>query len=79
MGLNRLKVAIVELEKQGKDVVAIDNKLVLCYWAQDNSYVSWRWYLSDKLEVHCENGEYMQANLTTLDQAVKAYYERGLR
>lgn len=61
------------LNKVGKQVIAIDDKKVLCYWEQDNSFVVWSYYKQETY-VATENGEYYKDK----SSALKRFYEQGL-
>lgn len=66
------------LNEQGKEVIAMGPRLVLCYWEADKSYVSWYWYRHGDTVV-LENGDYIPASLESKEYALKAYYERSAK
>ncbi len=74
----KFKEVIEQLEAQGKEVVAITPTHVLVVWAQDNSYVSWRWYVTQGGNVATESGVYLQSTMYNMDEVLISFYERGL-
>ena len=43
-----MKELIEQLEKEGKDLLAITDNQILVYWKQDKSYVCWKYYHTGK-------------------------------
>ena len=76
--MNNLTKAIELLEAQGQEVVLITPTHVLCLWAQDNSYVSWRWYMTDDSNIATECGIYLQSTLYNQDEAIEMFHSSQL-
>ena len=74
----KYKEVIEQLEAQGKEVIAITPTHVLCLWAQDNSYVSWRWYITAGGNVATESGTYLQSTLYNQSEALEMFHRKML-
>ena len=71
-------MAIEQLNALGKEVVCITPTNVLCLWRQDNSYVSWKWYINEHGDVVTECGTYMQSTLYNQDEAIEMFHRKML-
>lgn len=72
---------IIKLEHQlsgeMKELIALTDKYVLVKWIQDNSYVSWRYYLNQAGDKYIfEIGHYIRCENTTVEKAIAAFSER---
>ena len=77
--MSNLLKAVEQLNAQGKEVIAITPTHVLCLWEQDNSYVSWRWYITQGGNIATENGVYLQNTMYNQSEAVVTFHERGVK
>jgi len=76
--MENLAKVIEQLNAQGKEVVAIDPTHVLCLWHEDNSYVSWRWYITAGGNIATESGVYLQNTMYNQSEALESFYKRQL-
>ena len=67
---------IEDLNKQGKKVIAITPRYVLCYWAIDESYVSWLYFTSPNGRVVLEIGHYMRQESGSEEDAINNFSNR---
>ena len=70
---------IEQLEAQGKEVIAITPTHVLVLWHADNSYVSWRWYITAGGNVATESGVYLQSTMYNQSEALASFHERSIK
>jgi len=74
---NPMAYAIVSLESEGKRVLAITTEYVLCYWKEDDSYVSWSYQCEPaNLRMSTVYGNYMSAKYNTEQEAIEAFTKR---
>ena len=67
-----LTTVIEQLNAEGKEVIAISSSIVLCHWHEDNSFVTWRWYISQDNKAYVEAGNYFR----DLSSALTGFKER---
>lgn len=75
--MSDLGKAVEYLEAQGKEVIVITPTHVLCLWKQDNSYVSWKWYITPGGNVATESGVYLQNTMYNMSEAIETFKERS--
>lgn len=67
---------IKDLNEQGKKVIAITPRYVLCDWEEDDSYVSWRYVTSSNGRVVTELGHYTRKDNCCIEDAINNFANR---
>lgn len=67
-----------QLEREGKELIAITDTYILVYWWVDKSYVSWQYMWSQHLGRYTfEYGQYLPiGNGVSKNEAIKQFSER---
>lgn len=67
---------IKDLNEQGKEVIAITPRYVLCDWKEDDSYVSWLYFTSSNGRVSLEIGHYTRKDNCGIEDAINNFSNR---
>jgi len=67
-----------QLDREGKELIAITDAHILVYWWRDKSYVSWKyWHTGKGGKYIFEYGDYLPiGNGVTKNEAIKQFSER---
>ena len=84
MQSNDMVELLEQLEREGKDLIAITDEYILVYWYQDKSYVSWKyWHTGPGGKYVFEVGNYLKihnqgfvGNTVSKNEAIKWFAER---
>ena len=72
-------VLLEQLDREGKELIAITDRHILVYWWHDKSYVSWEYWWVQRLNGYVfERGEYLPIDngKVTKNEAIKQFSER---
>ena len=73
-----MSLLLEQLDKEGKELIAITDHYILVYWWQDKSYVSWTYYWHQSLKRYAfEHGCYLPIDTNvSKNEAIKWFAER---
>ncbi len=66
-----------QLDREGKELIAITDTYILVYWWKDKSYVSWQYTWSNALGCYTFlYGDYLSVKGASKNEAIKQFSER---